>query len=373
MRLLKIGTNQYNTFDTMSMDCWMDRVYYEGKEFPAGYFAAGILNFAGAIHDPLLERIAVLTELVDDLSAFGKEKGLEALTQLRPLMHETVSWIYTCPPFCYCDKKTAYDSMEYALSAERFEQDYNEDPEHLPYLALSFCEPVLRILVAIYNFCLLIRVFEKKYLRTLKKRTASTFAKAAHECFDEDDSFLILLERMPFGEVEEFFSFPRIITGFTYFQDENDEEWKTAQHVVCKRAIDFYVFDLLNGLQHGHAPSQCRGCGKYFLTTNGHIPKYCDGIAPQDNRYTCRQYGAMMRQKEQNKQHPIYRLFSTRTDTIRKHHQRGKISDNLRREALYLAESYRDKALMDNDYAESGYAQDMELEHIYAEAEKRLK
>ena len=61
------------------------------------------------------------------------------------------------------------------------------------------------------------------------------------------------------------------------------------------------------------------------------------------------------------------------TGTIRKHHQRGKISDDLRREALYLAESYRDKALMDNDYAADGYARDMELEHIYAEAEKRLK
>ena len=60
-------------------------------------------------------------------------------------------------------------------------------------------------------------------------------------------------------------------------------------------------------------------------------------------------------------------------NTIRKHHQRGKISDELRHEALYLAESYRDKALMDNDYAADGYARDMELEHIYAEAEKRLK
>ena len=67
------------------------------------------------------------------------------------------------------------------------------------------------------------------------------------------------------------------------------------------------------------------------------------------------------------------RLFNTRTGTIRKHHQRGKISDDLRREALYLAERYRDKALMDNDYAADGYAWDMELEHIYAEAEKRLK
>ena len=81
----------------------------------------------------------------------------------------------------------------------------------------------------------------------------------------------------------------------------------------------------------------------------------------------------MKHQKEQNKQHPVYRLFATRTDTIRKHSQRGKISDALRQEALYLAGSYRDKALMDSDYAADGFARDMELKHIYAEAEKRLK
>ena len=38
-----------------------------------------------------------------------------------------------------------------------------------------------------------------------------------------------------------------------------------------------------------------------------------------------------------------------------------------------MAESYRDKTLMDNDYAADGYARDMELEHIYAETEKRPK
>ena len=70
----------------------------------------------------------------------------------------------------------------------------------------------------------------------------------------------------------------------------------------------------------------------------------------------------MKHQKEQNKQHPVYRLFNTRTDTIRKHHWRGKISDELRQEALCLAGNYRDKALMNNDYAADGYARDMELE-----------
>ena len=81
----------------------------------------------------------------------------------------------------------------------------------------------------------------------------------------------------------------------------------------------------------------------------------------------------MMRQKEQNKQHPIYRLFSTRTNTIRKHHERGKISDELREQALLLAEELRDRALLDNDYAATGYEQDMEQEAIYTEAKKRLE
>ena len=55
-----------------------------------------------------------------------------------------------------------------------------------------------------------------------------------------------------------------------------------------------------------------------------------------------------------------------------RHHQRGKISDELRKEALYVAESLRDKALMDNDYAASGYAHDMEQGAIYTQARARL-
>ena len=38
-----------------------------------------------------------------------------------------------------------------------------------------------------------------------------------------------------------------------------------------------------------------------------------------------------------------------------------------------LAEEYRDKALLDNDYAEHGYALDMEQEHLYGEARKRVR
>lgn len=364
----------YNTFDTFTLHCRKNRVYYAGKEFPAGYFAAEILNCAGEVQDPLLERITTLTTLVDAVAASEKGRSRELLEELRPLMKDTVAWIYTCPPFYEQEDQNEWDSFDLAMDPERFEQDRDVSPENMPYLFLSFSEEVLKILVSIYNFCLLVRAFERKYLRRLTKRTESTFAKAAHECFDEDGDFLILLEQMPFGEIEEFFSFPRLISGFDFIPDPSDKEnWITVHESVFKRLIDFYVFDLMNGLQYGHGPSWCRNCHRYFLTTTAHVPKYCDGISPQDSRMTCRQYGAMMRQKENNRDHPIYRLFTTRTNTIRKHHQRGKISKDLRREALYVAECYRDKALMDNDYASTGYKQDMDQEHVYAEARKRLK
>lgn len=371
---MDLGKDQFNTFSTFILDCWKEWVYYEEQKFPAGYFATEILNFAGEAYDPILERIITITNQVDRAVQAGRDKGCDVLAELTPLMKETVTWIYTCPPFCYQQSQRAWSEFDRAMDADQFRQDWDDTEEHLPFIFLLFSESVLKILVAIYNFCLLIRTFEKHYLRRLSKRTESTFAKAAHKCFDEGDGFLTVLEQMPFGEIEEFFFAPRLILQFHYMQDPSDrDEWIAVQQVVCNRLIDFYVFDLMNGMQHGNAPSQCRGCGRYFLTTNRRMPKYCDGVAPQNSRMTCRQYGAMMQQKEQNKQHPVYRLFTTRTNTIRKHHQRGKISDELRREALYLAETYRDRALMDNDYAANGYAQDMEQDHVYAEAEKRLK
>lgn len=369
-----VGTEeieQYNTFDTFTIDCWKDRVYYDSQEFPAGYFAAEILNYAGEVDGPLLGRISTLIPLVSQAAV--TDRGSSLLADIKPVMQEAVSWLCSCPPFCCHNNRLQWDEFALAMDADRFDQDCADSSERLPVYFLSFSEQVLKDLIAIYNFCLLTRAFEKKYLRRLKRRTESAFAKAAHECFDEDDSFIELQEHMPFGEVEEFFSFPRLITGFSYVRNPEDKgAWITVQQVVCNRLIDFYVFDLLNGLRHGHGPSWCRNCHRYFLTTTAHTPKYCDGVAPQNQSMTCRQYGAMMQQKELNSDHPVYRVFSTRTNTIRKHHQRGKIDNAIREMAIRVAEEHRDRALLDKTYLAQQYEKDMEQENVYAEARRRL-
>jgi hypothetical protein len=78
------------------------------------------------------------------------------------------------------------------------------------------------------------------------------------------------------------------------------------------------------------------------------MPKYCDGVSPQDPAFTCRQIGAQVRQKEKNENHPIYTLYATRTNTIRKHHERGKITEELRKAALRMARA-AGRSAVDND------------------------
>ena len=369
---MPLGTQQNNNFAQVTIDVWNEKIFYQEQEFPAGFIAASVLNISENGLKELIQAGGAPTFLFPVVIQGSDTEAAQMLPVLRERMIYLAKEVWRYPPFCYNDLEKELHRIDILFDdnalfkirtpGSEFQQEF-----------LIFCAAITRIPMAILHFIAAGQFFELDYLRRLKKRNETYFAVAAHDCFNSKE-FWDELQELQSWDVEQFSVHPELTSTYVFARSpKNKKEMVFVERVSFPRLIDFYTYDLLNGLHHGHAPSQCRGCGKYFLTTNGHIPKYCDGIAPQDSRYTCRQYGAMMRQKEQNKQHPTYRLFATRTDTIRKHHQRGKISDEQRREALYLAESYRDKALMDNDYAENSYAQDMELEHIYAEAEKRLK
>lgn len=369
---MPLGIKQNNSFVHATLDIWNDKVFYQEREFPAGYFAAEILNISEEQLIELIQNGGAPTFLLPVVVTGSKQEAEQAFPLLREQIMHLAELIWRYPPFCYND-----------LGKERAQINELFDDNALPKIRtprsefqqefLMFCAAITHIPIAILHFVMAGKFFELDYLRRLKKRDETFFAIAAHDCFNSE-RFWKEMRELQSWDMEQFSVHPELTSTYVFARSpKNEKEMVFVNRVSFLRLMDFYTYDLLNGLHHGHAPSQCRGCGKYFLTTNGHMPKYCDSIAPQDPRLTCRQYGAKMRQKEQNKQHPVYRLHTTRTGTIRKHHERGKIPYELRREALYLAECYKDKALMDNDYAANGYERDMELEHIYEEAQKRLK
>ena len=369
---MPLGLRQNNNLLHLTLDIWQEQIFFNEAAYPSGYFAAEILNVNDETLRELFTHGGGISHQMESLVCAEQSRFVKLLPELRSSVEKILDALWQCPPYSMLDKEQELRAIE-LLFSDASVRDLMEPESPARQFFFRYLTAVFSIPLGIFHFSVAGRYFEEGYLQRLKKRTETSFAVAAHDCFNSEQ-FWDEMRSLQSLDMEPFTVYPELSSTYVFARSpKNEKEMVFVERVYFLRLTDFYTYDLLNGLHHGHAPSQCQGCGKYFLTTNGHIPKYCDGVAPQDDRYTCRQYGAMMRQKEQNKQHPVYRLFNTRTGTIRKHHQRGKISDDLRREALYLAESYRDKALMDNDYAESGYAQSMELEHIYAEAEKRLK
>lgn len=368
---MPLGIKQNNSFLRLTVDVWQDKIFYNEQEYPAGYFAAAILNISAEELVDLMEAAGVILKHHSEIVSGDRQKLLDLLPTLKAEVVHLAELLWQYPPFCFHAREQEKHMIEVMLSPETI-NDLVKDNSPGRDFFLRYLDAIVRIPIAIYHFTAAGHYFEGSYLCRLNKHSETFFAMAAHDCFHSEE-FWQIMNILEAPEIEAFSITPELRSAYVFARHPTQEkETVFVNRFFFDSTINFYTYDLMNGLHHGHAPRQCLGCGKYFLTTNGHKPKYCDGIAPQDPRMTCRQYGAMMRQKEQNKQHPIYRLFTTRTNTIRKHHQRGKISDELRREALRLAEYQRDKALLDNRYAADGYERDMKLEHIYAECKKHL-
>lgn len=368
---MPLGIRQNNNLLHLTVDVWQDQIFFNETANLAGHFVAELLNVPEETMQELVIRGGAISHQAEALALVGRGEFIKLLDGTRASLEKLLDALWHCPPYSLMDKEQELYALE-VLFPPASHNDLLNPASPVREFFFRYLTAAFSIPLGIHHFAVAGRYFEEGYLRRLKKRTETYFAVAAHDCFNSGD-FWDMMGRLPLADIEAFTISPSTSSSYTFTRSPRDkQDMVFVQRLRFPSPIHFYCHDLMNGLHHGHAPCVCQNCQRYFLTRNGHKPKYCSGMAPQDSRLTCRQYGAMMHQKEQNKQHPVYRLFNTRTNTIRKHHQRGKISDELRREALYLAEAYRDRALMDNDYAAGDYVHDMEQEMLYAQARQRL-
>ena len=132
--------------------------------------------------------------------------------------------------------------------------------------------------------------------------------------------------------------------------------------------------DFFEGLRWGHGPKRCQNCNRWFLTTNGYLTKYCDGLAPKDPRgRTCRSVGAKLGEKEDPKGHTIKQEYETRRNSVSKAVHRGSMDKELAVIIMKLAEEKRTKAFRDNTYLQNAYKKEMQADAIKAEALALLK
>ena len=365
---MPLGIQQNNDFTQFTMDVWNDKIFYQEKEFPAGFMAASVLNIPEEKLPELIQAGGAPTFLFPVVVQGSDEEAAAVFPQLRERILYLTELLWKYPPFCYNDYEKEMRRINILFDESALPKIRTPDSEFQTEF-LRFCVGIIRIPIAMYHFYAAGRFFELDYLRRLKKRNETHFAVAAHDCFNSEQ-FWDEMRSLQSLDMEPFTVYPELSSTYVFARSpKNEKEMVFVERVIFPRLTDFYTYDLMNGLHHGHAPSQCQSCGRYFLTTNGHIPKYCDGVAPQDNRYTCRQYGTVEVQKELSKDIPKVKVKVTAFARITKDMQRGAISqEDARRAKDYVRDLLYD-ALRDADTSVEAFEQSISSERVYQRCE----
>ena len=286
---MPLGIQQNNNFMHLAMDVWQDQIFFNETVYPAGHFAAELLNVPEETMRELITHGGAISHQVEALALAGRSEFIKPLDETRASLEKLLDALWHCPPYSLMDKGQEQHTLE-VLFSPASHNDLLKPASPVREFFFRYLVAAFSIPLGIHHFTVAARYFEEGYLRRLKKRTETFFAMAAHDCFNSE-WFWDMMRDLPIPDVEPFTITPDLRSSYVFARHPKQEkETVFVNRYFFDHAISFYIFDLMNGLQHGHAPSRCCGCGTYFLTTNGHMPKYCDGIAPQDPRMTCRQY-----------------------------------------------------------------------------------
>ena len=218
---MPLGDQQENDLVHITLDVWQDKVYYLGKEYPAGYFAAGVLN----VSHNLFVTITGEGGFLLDAYAVAKFGDREQLEELLPVLWESVEnmlrSLRQVPPFSLWSMETELGKMKAMLSKDHIDQLLDNPEEKMWFLA--YLRAGILLPISIYHFVIAAWHLETYYLHRVGKRDETHFAVAFHD-FYHDPSTKEVLEKMFAPTIEPFDANPRLRSSYTFARDPKDEK-----------------------------------------------------------------------------------------------------------------------------------------------------
>lgn len=99
-----------------------------------------------------------------------------------------------------------------------------------------------------------------------------------------------------------------------------------GESLKFKSYLELLQFDYFKALQSEHTVRICNYCKRAFLQTTKHHTIYCDNIAPGYTDKTCREVGALNKQKEMVNNSPIHQLYKRCYKKINQRYNREMIT-----------------------------------------------
>ena len=362
------------------------RVYIGGKSYPAGTFAAHLLN--QYYENDTAARIGVFTTdnwQLEKMLRLGYLKVSDYVNAGERMVN-----IFTALPWL-----KPFDMLGTDDERNRIATLFSEENGHIISEYFSRRAKIGQMDVGQIVFHNLPKEYEKDFFDraeallgevnatlsfydTLSADIRNSFEKLRifvsrvneADRFDEEHLLPIALE--VFGSVP----FP-VTTKYVPIKKASRSKTATlARRLYFDSYYSFVMTDFFEGLHYGHYPRRCGICKKYFLMTSAARQKYCTGYAPfklKGKAITCRKYAARINRKELAAGNPVIRIYKNRCSVLRMERKRGTVTEEFAAAALDLAKERMQRAKEDAEYANSQYESDMSREKLYAEVDKQLK
>ena len=327
---------------------------YGGKCFPVGTIATDILNIPDSVLEELLELTEPMLELVDYLN---HNKNPDSRTLARMLtasknVFVVVRRLRNVPPFSSQDFTWLNGKLKKVFSPEAVTKAYHQRKKETGEIFIPAMCLVAQLGFGIRDFrTALIPLVESLNDEDISRNSIG-FAQKFDAFFNAD-----------VNRHKEWMSFSNVSVEYLAGNNGLVRRMHYASFPRMFRA------NLYEALAVGNAPKRCPICKKFFLTTNARRQKYCNGYAPEEyGGLTCVQVGNRMgreaREKAENR--PAIVQYHQAMNAIDKRLERGTLERGIAARAKALAKELVSGAIVDADYANGKYKEDMTPDALIA-------
>jgi len=361
--------------NVLTLDFWEENVFYEGKEFPAGTLACHALNIPDEV-------ISQMETLCYNLNTFmGTFNAGKANPALLPAARQSALRLFALmmehKPFSCINADVFKGMIEKAFTANSVKIanafiQAQRSGKLTDQLEGRYQDGILlcRLLPVLAHLGYSLKEFKKtmipfaEKIHEAEKRIDVTYAEIFQQYFPKDPTF---------EDAGGWMSMTNVTQQYLTILHPQKETPLLVKRMHYVSFVGMLRGDYFEGLRNGNGPKKCKNCGRWFLTTNAYLIKYCDNIAPGDSRNrTCRSVGAKAGDKEDPQGHPIKRIYETRRNSVSKAVHRGTMDKELADMIMKLAEEKKTKAFMNNGYFQNHYEKEMQVDAIKTEALARM-
>lgn len=143
---MPLGIEQNNHLLSLTLDVWQDQIFFNDSAFPAGYFAADILNVGDETMQELLIHGGEISFQVEALANAEREEFIKLLPETRASLEKMLDALWKCSPYNLLDQGKELHALDVlfdpGLVDELLKQESPIRQFFFRYLTVGFSIPL---------------------------------------------------------------------------------------------------------------------------------------------------------------------------------------------------------------------------------------